>query len=78
MSLEVCSNLVSIFKDSIQGSEMEWEIVIKAKLKYTKENDKDVYRVQQVSNSVCCLLVDDFSLMLKNCFTDYTSSFSLL
>jgi hypothetical protein len=39
----------------MQGNEIEWEVVIKAKLRYIKENDKDVYRVQQVSNSACCL-----------------------
>jgi hypothetical protein len=50
----------------MQGIEMEWEVVIKAKLKYVKEYDKDVYRVQQVSSSVCCLCVDDFSRMLTS------------
>jgi hypothetical protein len=62
MTLKVFSELVFIFKDS-PGNEMEWEVVMKVKLKCVKENDKDVYRVQQVSN--CVLWVDDFSFMLK-------------
>jgi hypothetical protein len=48
----VFSDLIVIFKDSLQGNETEWEVVMKVKLKRVKENDKDVYRVQQVSNCV--------------------------
>jgi hypothetical protein len=47
--MEVYSDLVFIFKDSLQGSETEWEVVMKVKLKCVKENDKEVYKVQQVT-----------------------------
>jgi hypothetical protein len=55
MPPEVFSDLVFIFKDSLQGNETEWEVVMKVKLKCIKENEKDVYRVQQVSNCVLSL-----------------------
>lgn len=46
-----------ISKDSVQETDTEWEVILKVKMKQFKQSDKDIYRVQQVSNSLCCCLL---------------------
>lgn len=46
-----------ILKDSVQETETEWEVILKVKVKQLKQSDKDIYRVQQVSDSLCCSLL---------------------
>lgn len=48
-----------ISKDSVQETETEWEVILKVKVKHSKQSDKDIYRVQQVSDSLCCCLLSD-------------------
>jgi hypothetical protein len=44
----------------VQEADMEWEVILKVKVKQLKQSDKDIYRVQQVGNSLCCcLLIED-------------------
>jgi hypothetical protein len=40
----------------VQETDTEWEVILKVKVKQLKQSDKDIYRVQQVSNSLCCWL----------------------
>jgi len=46
-----------ILKDSVQETDTEWEVILKVKVKQLKQSDKDIYRVQQVSDSLCCSLL---------------------
>jgi hypothetical protein len=34
----------------VQETDTEWEVILKVKVKQLKQNDKDIYRVQQVGN----------------------------
>ncbi|XP_021929935.1 uncharacterized protein LOC110834765 isoform X3 [Zootermopsis nevadensis] len=41
------SSASSIEQDSTHGSETEWEVILKVRVKHIKQHDKDVYRLQQ-------------------------------
>ncbi|PNF40572.1 hypothetical protein B7P43_G06756 [Cryptotermes secundus] len=63
------SSASSIEQDSLQGNEMEWEVVMKVKLKCVKENDKDVYKVQQ-----CEDITEEYAHFTTRRLSDYSSS----
>jgi len=48
-----------ISKDSVQETDTEWEVILKVKVKQLKQSDKDIYRVQQVSDNLCCCLLSE-------------------
>jgi hypothetical protein len=43
---------VLVFKDSVQETDTEWEVILKVKVKQLKQSGKDICRVQQVSSCV--------------------------
>jgi hypothetical protein len=47
----------SISKDSVQETYNERDVILKLKVRDFKQGDKDICRVQQVSNSLCCCLL---------------------
>lgn len=48
-----------ISKDSVQETDTEWEVILKVKVKQLKQSDKDIYRVQQVSDILCWYRLSD-------------------